>query len=168
MLKPRNGGCVVSPGVQTPDSPPKTVPKPRSGDQLWPHLCFERHALRVWHKGTPSANHRSCRILGRSPPSCGERRDTCPCDRRHLQARPLLLDLPSTCTIADVPRELRVNSSARFRRLTARFAWQEAYDAISVSPSAVQSVISYVSHQPEHHSRQSFEDEYLAIWNGRA
>jgi REP element-mobilizing transposase RayT len=75
----------------------------------------------------------------------------------------LLLDLPSTCTIADVLHELKANSSARFRRLTTRFARQDGYDTISVSPSAVQSVIGYISHRPDHHSRQSFEDEYLAI-----
>jgi putative transposase len=75
----------------------------------------------------------------------------------------LLLDLPSTRTIADVLRELKTNSSARIRRAIPKFAWQDGYGAISVSPSAVRNVINYIGHQAEHHSKQSFEDEYLSI-----
>ena len=75
----------------------------------------------------------------------------------------LLLDLPSTRASADVLRELKANSSTRLRRKTAKFAWQDGYGAISVSPSAVRNVISYINHQAEHHSRQTFEDEYLSI-----
>ena len=75
----------------------------------------------------------------------------------------LLLDLPSTRAIADVLRELKANSSARIRRQTNRFGWQDGYGAISVSPSAVPNVISYISHQAEHHATHSFEDEYLSI-----
>ena len=75
----------------------------------------------------------------------------------------LLLDLPSTRTIADVLRELKANGSARIRRQTTKFCWQDGYGAISVSPSAVRNVIAYVNHQPEHHARHSFENEYLAI-----
>ena len=75
----------------------------------------------------------------------------------------ILLDLPSTRTIADVLREIKANSSARLRRQTRKFGWQDGYGAISVSPSAVRNVISYINHQPEHHSKQSFEDEYLSI-----
>lgn len=75
----------------------------------------------------------------------------------------VLLDLPSTRTIADVLRELKANSSARIRKSIPKFAWQDGYGAISVSPSAVRNVISYINHQQEHHSRHSFEDEYLSI-----
>jgi len=75
----------------------------------------------------------------------------------------VLFDLPSTRTIADVLRELKANSSARMRRQTRKFSWQDGYGAISVSPSAVRNVISYITHQAEHHARHSFEEEYLAI-----
>ncbi len=75
----------------------------------------------------------------------------------------ILLDLPSIRTIADVLREIKANSSARIRKSIAKFAWQDGYGAISVSPSAVPNVIGYIDHQAEHHSRQSFEDEYLSI-----
>ena len=77
----------------------------------------------------------------------------------------ILLDLPSTRAIADVLRELKANSSARIRKSTAGFAWQDGYGAISVSPSAVPAVIRYINRQPEHHSHRTFEDEYLSILN---
>ena len=75
----------------------------------------------------------------------------------------VLLDLPSTRSIADVLRELKANSSARIRRQTTKFAWRDGYRAVSVSPSALRSVVGYISHQNVHHSRQSFENEYLSI-----
>jgi REP element-mobilizing transposase RayT len=75
----------------------------------------------------------------------------------------ILLELPSTRTIADVLREIKANSSARIRKSIPKFAWQDGYGAISVSPSAVRNVINYIGHQAEHHSKQSFEDEYLSI-----
>jgi REP element-mobilizing transposase RayT len=75
----------------------------------------------------------------------------------------VLLDLPTTRTIADVLRELKSNSSARIRKDIPRFAWQDGYAAISVSPSAMRNVISYINHQQQHHAKRSFEDEYLAI-----
>ena len=75
----------------------------------------------------------------------------------------LLFDLPSTRTIADVLREIKANSSARIRRVSPKFSWQDGYGAISVSPSAVWNVIGYINRQQQHHAKHSFEDEYLAI-----
>jgi putative transposase len=41
-----------------------------------------------------------------------------------------------------------------------RFAWQDGYAAISVSPSQIPVVVRYIEHQAEHHRTRSFEDEY--------
>jgi putative transposase len=43
------------------------------------------------------------------------------------------------------------------------FSWQDGYGAISVSPSAISSVVRYIDQQEEHHQKQSFEDEYKFI-----
>ena len=75
----------------------------------------------------------------------------------------VLLDVPKTRTIADVMRELKANSSARMRRATPAFAWQDGYGAISVSPTAVDSVRRYIERQEQHHRVKSFEQEYVAI-----
>jgi REP element-mobilizing transposase RayT len=75
----------------------------------------------------------------------------------------LLLHIPKTRTIADVMRELKANSSARLRKSNAGFSWQDGYSAISVSPTAVGAVIRYINGQAEHHRKQPFEHEYVAI-----
>ena len=49
-----------------------------------------------------------------------------------------------------------------FPELSA-FAWQDGYGVFSVSKSNVPEVIEYIKNQREHHSRQSFEDEYTSI-----
>jgi len=43
------------------------------------------------------------------------------------------------------------------------FTWQSGYGAFSVSESAVQSVMSYIAHQQEHHKKISFQDEFRAF-----
>ena len=45
------------------------------------------------------------------------------------------------------------------------FAWQDGYGIFSVSKSNVPGVIQYIKYQREHHAKQSFEDEYLAMLN---
>jgi REP element-mobilizing transposase RayT len=67
--------------------------------------------------------------LGYSPPRRRQR-------RIHIRAIGgtsnhvhLLLDLPSTRSVADVLRELKANSSARIRRETTNFGWQDGYGA---------------------------------------
>ena len=75
----------------------------------------------------------------------------------------LLLEMPKTRSVADVMRELKANSSARLRRSMPGFAWQDGYGAISVSPTAVRAVRQYINGQEKHHSKRSFEDEFVAI-----
>jgi len=75
----------------------------------------------------------------------------------------VLLEMPKTKTIADVLRELKANSSARMRKSSAAFAWQDGYGAISVSPTAVEPVKRYIERQDVHHRACSFEQEYVAI-----
>ena len=77
----------------------------------------------------------------------------------------MLIKMPSTRSIADVLREVKANSSARIRKYVPAFAWQDGYGAISVSPSAVTAVIRYINRQEEHHSKTTFDEEYLSILN---
>jgi putative transposase len=75
----------------------------------------------------------------------------------------MLLSVPSTRTLADVMRELKANSSHHTRQRWPRFAWQDGYGAISVSPTAIKAVAHYIEHQREHHARKPFEEEYIAM-----
>ena len=43
------------------------------------------------------------------------------------------------------------------------FAWQDGYGIFTVSKSSVLDVVEYIKNQREHHSRQTFEDEYLSM-----
>jgi len=43
------------------------------------------------------------------------------------------------------------------------FYWQDGYGAFSVNPSEVDTVITYIERQHEHHSKKNFQDEYRAF-----
>lgn len=43
------------------------------------------------------------------------------------------------------------------------FEWQDGYGIFSVSKSSVPDVVDYIQTQREHHGKQSFEDEYVAM-----
>ena len=61
---------------------------------------------------------------------------------------------------------LKANSSKWIneqRKLPGRFEWQRGYGAFSVSQSMSDAVTRYISKQREHHSKQSFVDEYLLM-----
>lgn len=69
-------------------------------------------------------------------------------------------------SIADFIREIKSNTSEFINReglTTQKFNWQEGYGAFSYSHSHVQNVIDYVLHQPEHHHKKTFKEEYLEL-----
>lgn len=43
------------------------------------------------------------------------------------------------------------------------FAWQDGYGVFTVSKSNVPEVIEYIKNQREHHTKQTFEDEYISL-----
>jgi putative transposase len=40
------------------------------------------------------------------------------------------------------------------------FYWQDGYGAFSVDPSDVDTIMAYIANQHEHHSKNTFQDEY--------
>ncbi|MEM9588410.1 MAG: transposase, partial [Planctomycetota bacterium] len=78
----------------------------------------------------------------------------------------LLLRTHPSFTIADTIQRLKSNSSHWInheRKIDAKFHWQRGYGAFSVSQSMVDPVKSYINRQAEHHRKQAFKDEYLAL-----
>jgi REP element-mobilizing transposase RayT len=75
----------------------------------------------------------------------------------------LLAALPSSLTTAQLMRDLKANSSRHLNQQMRGFAWQDGYAAISVSPSHVEVVRRYIEQQELHHSKRSFDDEYIAM-----
>ncbi len=75
----------------------------------------------------------------------------------------LLFQLARTTTIAQVIGTIKSNSSAWVNQtcgLPEPFHWQSGYGAFSVSQSNVDAVCEYIRNQKEHHSKQSFQDEF--------
>jgi putative transposase len=75
----------------------------------------------------------------------------------------ILVELPPDIAVGDAVRVLKCNSSRWIRESVKLFEWQQGYWAFSVSPSHVGHVVNYISHQAEHHTRYSFEEEFRAI-----
>jgi len=78
----------------------------------------------------------------------------------------MLFQLGRTIAIADAIGKIKSTSSSwvnQRRGLSTEFHWQAGYAVFSVSQSNVESVRDYIRRQPEHHARQSFQDE-LREW----
>jgi len=78
----------------------------------------------------------------------------------------MLSHLGRTITIADSVGKIKSASSSwvnETRGLSSHFHWQGGYAAFSVSQSNVEMVRNYIERQPEHHAKQSFQDE-LREW----
>ena len=78
----------------------------------------------------------------------------------------LLLRINPSFAIADTLRLLKSNSSRWLneeRKFPGRFEWQTGYGVFSVSQSGRESLGHYIRNQREHHSQQTFEQEYQRI-----
>ena len=74
-----------------------------------------------------------------------------------------LLSLPANRNLADAMRDIKANSSRHMREWGVRFAWQDGYAGISVSPSQIAAVKRYIANQERHHRRQGFDDELVML-----
>lgn len=45
----------------------------------------------------------------------------------------------------------------------ADFYWQDGYGAFSVNPEQLERLVIYIANQKQHHSKQTFQNEYRAI-----
>ncbi len=66
-------------------------------------------------------------------------------------------------TLANAVQNLKAHSSRWMKQDVAAFAWQEGYGAFSVSESQRQAVLDYISRQPEHHRKWTYEQEFVAL-----
>ncbi|MFO0804535.1 MAG: IS200/IS605 family transposase [Gemmataceae bacterium] len=76
----------------------------------------------------------------------------------------VLFLLARTISMSDAIEELK-KSSSRWAKLNGepRFYWQNGYGAFSVSASNEAKVQAYIVNQPEHHRKQSFQDEFRML-----
>ena len=82
-------------------------------------------------------------------------------DHIHLLAR-----LRQDKALSEVLRELKANSSGWIHRTfphAGKFAWQVGYGAFTVSESQIGRVQTYIQRQAEHHRKQTFQEEFIAL-----
>ena len=76
----------------------------------------------------------------------------------------LLIGLKPSMALADLLREIKTGSTKHInesRWIMGRFSWQEGYGAFSYSHSQLTEVIRYIQNQVKHHTRKSFQEEYV-------
>ncbi len=75
----------------------------------------------------------------------------------------VLLNVPPKIAVSNLVRAMKANSSKWMNEHDHLFAWQIGYGAFSVSESVVNSVVTYIRGQEEHHSNRSFDEEFMAL-----
>ena len=75
----------------------------------------------------------------------------------------MLLGLKANMTVAEAVQKVKANPSRWMSEHGLSFEWQKGYAALSVSPSLVGSVRTYVLNQEEHHRKRNFEEEFLTL-----
>ena len=69
------------------------------------------------------------------------------------------------CCLSDLVREVKKSSNEfiKDKKLCNGFHWQDGYGSFSYSHSHLSNVINYIMKQKEHHSKQTFKEEYLGL-----
>ena len=78
----------------------------------------------------------------------------------------LLVRIPAKIAVSEFVGQLKANTSKHINEtsgLIRKFGWQDGFGAFTVSLSSKDAVHAYIKKQMEHHKRQTFEDEYLAM-----
>ena len=76
----------------------------------------------------------------------------------------LLLALPSSLSVAQLMRDLKANSSRHLNQQMSGFAWQDGYCRHQRKPvTGGRCARRYIEQQESHHSKRTFEDEYIAM-----
>ena len=83
----------------------------------------------------------------------------------------LLVSMSSTISVSKAMQLLKGNSSKWIHETFPEmkvFEWQRGYGAFSIGVSDLERTVSYIENQAQHHSKRSFEDEYIAFVNKNA
>ena len=80
----------------------------------------------------------------------------------------ILVGITPDIALSDLVRDIKANSSKfinKQRWVAGRFEWQAGFAAFSYAHSQLAVVARYINikNQEEHHSRQTFREEYLAF-----
>ncbi len=77
----------------------------------------------------------------------------------------LLLGIGGTDCLSDLVQKVKANTSRWLHEDQGirDFEWQAGFGAFSVSCSLMDATMAYIRHQPEHHRRRSFDEEWEEI-----
>ena len=80
----------------------------------------------------------------------------------------LLIGLKPDCTLSDLIRDVKANSSKflnESKKVMGKFEWQTGFGAFTIGQSQIDKVAQYILGQEEHHKIKSFSDEYIEFLN---
>ncbi len=133
---------------------------PSTHVSLYFHLVFSTKDRRPWIKESWEQRMHAClggqlRKLGGVGIAIGG-----DADHAHVLASLNAIHCP-----AYVVRDLKANSSAWVHNVIGirAFNWQDGYGAFTVNSSDVPATKKYIQQQKEHHSRKTFQEEYLEL-----
>jgi REP element-mobilizing transposase RayT len=78
----------------------------------------------------------------------------------------LLAGVRPDASLSDLVRDIKASSSRFINEkhwVAGRFSWQEGFGAFSHGRSQLDTVIRYIQNQQQHHTKQSFRDEYVEL-----
>jgi putative transposase len=81
----------------------------------------------------------------------------------HLDHVHILCLMSRKITLAKLLEEVKKQSSIWIKTVHpgySNFYWQDGYGAFSVSPKGVNDVVRYIEMQEEHHTKDTFQDEF--------
>lgn len=67
---------------------------------------------------------------------------------------------------AKLLEEVKKQSSLWIKTVSSRYSnfyWQDGYGAFSVSPSGIKGLTNYINIQEEHHTKDTFQDEFRGL-----
>ena len=76
----------------------------------------------------------------------------------------ILIGMTPDIALSDLMQSIKIGSTRFINRqdwIAGKFQWQEGFGAFSYSRSQLNTVAAYIENQEEHHSRQTFHEEYL-------
>ncbi|RYM34038.1 IS200/IS605 family transposase [Brumimicrobium glaciale] len=76
----------------------------------------------------------------------------------------ILLSSNPNCFIPDLVRDIKSSSTKWINEnhfTSKKFTWQKGYSVFTIGYSQVPMVTNYIKNQEKHHSRKTFEEEYL-------
>ena len=78
----------------------------------------------------------------------------------------IFIGLKPSAALSDIIRDVKNNATNFINEnkwVQGKFNWQEGYGAFSYGHSQIENVYHYILNQEQHHSKQTFQEEYMDL-----